>query len=143
LPFINSGFSLALLYSFNLLNGIGFLKDFRAASPQRGSWQSQRRGAKRPADVCLAPTEAERRRGRFPCDNWNRLEIYGNHPLAAGKGNKGIGKELPQFRNGKGIYGWDGIWSWQSFMGYLWIISCAWRKTGTLKTRNLQSCIWV
>ena len=36
--------SLALLYSFNLLNGIGFMKDFRAASPQRGSWQSQRRG---------------------------------------------------------------------------------------------------
>ena len=40
----NFDLSLALLYSFDLLNEIGFLKDFRAASPQRGSWQSQRRG---------------------------------------------------------------------------------------------------
>jgi hypothetical protein len=40
----NPDLSLALLYSFNLLNGIRFLKDFRVAKPQRGSWQSQRRG---------------------------------------------------------------------------------------------------
>ena len=36
--------SLALFYNFDLVNGIDFLKDFRAASPQRGSWRSQRRG---------------------------------------------------------------------------------------------------
>jgi len=28
---------------------------------------SQRRGAKRPVDVCPAPTEAERRRRSVPC----------------------------------------------------------------------------
>ena len=33
----NPDLSLALLYSFDLLNGIGFLKDFRMASSQRGS----------------------------------------------------------------------------------------------------------
>ena len=56
---LNSHLSLTLLYSFDLLNGIGFLKDFRVASPQRGSWQSQRRDAKRLVDVCLAPTGSE------------------------------------------------------------------------------------
>ena len=77
----NHDLSLALLYSLDLLNGIRFLKDFRAASPQRSSWRSQRRGsvaspvmigadwksteiircpqgAQRPVDVGFAPTGA-------------------------------------------------------------------------------------
>ncbi|RGX56219.1 hypothetical protein DWV16_03870 [Anaerotruncus sp. AF02-27] len=33
---------------------------------------SQRRGAKRPVDVCPAPTEAERRRCSVPCLIWSR-----------------------------------------------------------------------
>ena len=33
---------------------------------------SQRRGAKRPVDVCPAPTEAERRRRSVPCLIWSR-----------------------------------------------------------------------
>ena len=41
----NHDLSLALLYSLDLLNGIRFLKDFWAASPQRSSWRSQRRGS--------------------------------------------------------------------------------------------------
>ncbi|RHQ62765.1 hypothetical protein DWY28_14300 [Ruminococcus sp. AF24-32LB] len=33
---------------------------------------SQRRGAKRPVDVCPAPTEAERRQRSVPCMIWSR-----------------------------------------------------------------------
>ena len=82
----NFDLSLALLYSFDLLNEIGFLKDFRAAKPQRGSWQSRRRGRGRVQD-----SEAD----LFPCDDWSRLEIYGNHPPSAGRSRQGAMQRSP------------------------------------------------
>ena len=39
---------------------------FRAASPQRGSWRQPAQG-----------------KCSFPCDDWNRLKICGNHLLPA------------------------------------------------------------
>ena len=72
--FKKSRLLLELLYSFNLLNGIDSPKIFRRQVLQRGSWQSQRRGKVQGSEADL-----------FPCDDWSRLEIYGNHPLSAGR----------------------------------------------------------